>query len=134
MTAPYKKRAKAGWNSDKEVANRSERAYEEVDINDQVAETTKVGSKKKPKLSWKEKEIKRMLQDLKYAHKLSKGNIEDLNYKESRDSWSNQIRQVYYQKVKKYLPRIKLVVNDEDISNKVKKHMREILDMYGEEV
>jgi hypothetical protein len=129
MTAPYKKRAKAGWSSDKKESNRSERAYEKTDVNDQVAETTKVVNKK-PKISWKEKQIKNMLRDLKYAYRLSKGNIEDL--KKYTDSWSSNWRQGYYQKCKKYLPMIKLTANDEDVSNKIKKQMKEVIDMYGE--
>jgi hypothetical protein len=130
MTAPYKKRAKAGWSSDKKESNRSERSYEEVEISEQVVETTKVGSNKKPKLSWKERQVKNMLSDLKYAFKLSKGNIEDLN--KHTDSWSGSWRQSYYQKCKKYLPMIKNTVKDEDLSNKVKKQMNEVLDCFGE--
>jgi len=32
MTAPYKKRAKAGWNSDKEQSNKDERSFNKTEI------------------------------------------------------------------------------------------------------
>lgn len=65
MTAPYKKRAKAGWNNDKEQSNKDERAYakrelveltseeirdsrdkEFVDMMDQLSEAPKKPKKK----------------------------------------------------------------------------------------
>ena len=49
MTAPYKKRALAGWNHDKKQSNRDERQYEPNDIQDQVAEESKVLAKPKNK-------------------------------------------------------------------------------------
>jgi len=33
MTAPYKKRAKSGWNHDKEQSNKDERAFEKREID-----------------------------------------------------------------------------------------------------
>jgi hypothetical protein len=33
MTAPYKKRAKSGWNHDKKQSNKDERAFEKREIN-----------------------------------------------------------------------------------------------------
>jgi hypothetical protein len=59
MTAPYKKRAKAGWNSDKKQSNKDERvfekheirtiSYEELNADAEIEHNDKLPKKKKRK-------------------------------------------------------------------------------------
>lgn len=39
MTAPYKKRAKSGWNNDKDQSNKDERSFEKQEIVELTCET-----------------------------------------------------------------------------------------------
>lgn len=62
MTAPYKKRAKTGWNSDKEQSNKDERTFVKEEINelltmDESQELDKAPKKRKKKAS-KAKDIR----------------------------------------------------------------------------
>ena len=133
MTNPYKKRAKAGWNSDKKESNRAERNYEETDIDDQLAETTKVGAKtKKAKSSKEDKKLLSIVRDLRFGIKFSGGNIENLNQAKIGGDWYNRIRQSYYQKCKKGVPELKKALENKDLDKKVRKQIEEVLDKAGE--
>jgi hypothetical protein len=130
MTAPYKKRAKAGWNTDKTQSNRDERNYEPVDVAEQVAETSKlrkVTDKKKP--SKLEREVKKALDDVKWALRwTTDGDIESLrNPPEAMNQWSRNYRQELYQAAKKSLPKLHEYLKME-LPNKLRKHILEVLE------
>lgn len=125
MTAPYKKRAKAGWNRDKKQSNRDERAYEAVEVAEQALEETKHKSKVKV-LSSEEKAIKAKIRSIRWAVKLSRGNgIESLN--RHGDNWMDSLYQEYYQKAKKAIPELEKLLSDDRLSNKLRREIEEIL-------
>lgn len=127
MTAAYKKRAKAGWNGGKAYkseSNRSERIYEAEDIAEQEREVEK-SSKAKQRPSGEVREIKRLLSDVKFAIKLSGGDIETINVHD--DSWSGSIRQEYYQKYKKAIPALEKHLEQTEMDNKLRRNIEEVL-------
>jgi len=133
MTNPYKKRAKAGWNSDKKESNRAERNYEETDIDDQLAETTKVGAKtKKAKSSKEDKKLLSIVRDLRFCVKLSGGDVESLSKASKNRDWFDSIRQSYYQKCRKGIPELKKALENKDLDKKVRKQIEEVLDKVGD--
>lgn len=135
MTAPYKKRAKAGWSSDKDESNKAERAYEPDDIADQVSEKSLVSAvvtKKKP--SKREKEIKKHINDLKWALKWARGKgLESLKEYKDGDAYFGSHKLELYRDAKKALPILREEVNKLDLPSKIKKHIRELLDQVGDE-
>jgi len=134
MTAPYKKRAKSGWNTDKHESNRGERTYEPTDIEEQLSEESKlspVQQKKKPNKS--EKKVKPLISDLKWALKWARGKGLRSLIEQTDQSYFSSHRQSLYQRAKKALPTLREGVNNPELSNKVKKHIRELLEQVGDE-
>lgn len=129
MTAPYKKRAKAGWNRDKAQSNRDERQYEAKDVEDHMAEETRRGPAKK-KLSYKEREVKAMISDIRWALKIARGKgLESLKQSGTEpDSWMRSYYQRYYQLAMRAIPKLKVVANDADLPSKVRRQIAEILE------
>lgn len=124
MTAPYKKRAKAGWNNDKAAANRSERIYEPKDVSEQLAEETPHKAKKKP--SRGEKKLLNMLRDVKWAIKFSRGDIENLNVHDG--TWSGSMKQERYQLCKRAVPYFQEELKRDDLDNKLRRRIEEALE------
>lgn len=128
MTAPYKKRAKAGWcggKAYKKEANRSERIYESEDVAEQEREIEK-HFKAKSKPSENERKIKQLLRDIKTALKISRGDIESLNV--HGDSWLDGMMQEYYQKCKKAVPILQKHLEETEMTNKLRRNIEEILE------
>lgn len=67
MTAPYKKRAKSGWNNDKKQSNKDERAFEKRELeglSSGIEENKLLPiSKKKKKKQLKAKDIANKIRD-----------------------------------------------------------------------
>ena len=134
MTAPYKKRALAGWNHDKKQSNRDERQYEPNDIQDQVAEESKVLAKPKNKPTKTDKNITRSISNLRYALKRGGGSIEALKDKADKapSSWSTGWYMKMYQDAKKEIPELRELLQNPEIKPKIKRQIQELLDQAGE--
>jgi len=137
MVAEYKKRAKKGWTvgkGEKRSSNKIERKYIQSDINDSVAEETKVGkpSEKKDKQTKEHKEILRLVRDVKFALRLSGGMIERLRIRRGNGDYFDSMNNEYYQKYKKNIPKLAEYL-DQDLPAKLKRQIREILDAAGEQ-
>lgn len=138
MTAPYKKRAKSGWScgkGHKGSSNRAERSYDCVDIKDQQLEVSKVGakSKVKHKNDKKEKEIARLLSNLRFCHRLlSRGTNTKIFQVESFDGdFMSGIRQQYYQEYKAGIPKLKEYLHM-NLKPKIRRQIEEVLTLFGE--
>lgn len=131
MTAPYKKRAKAGWNSDKTLSNKSERRFEEVEIKEQLSNESKIqsASEKKPK-SKIEESIKTHLSSMKWAIRSSKGlGLENL-LTQSRAQQGGYFAGHYselYRSAKLAQPILEQALNDPELPSKIKKLIKELL-------
>lgn len=137
MTAPYKKRALAGWNHDKRQSNRDERQVEELDIEDQTAETSNVSKKvNKKKSNTREKKILRILSSCRWAIKMAGGDINAIRAKardESRGDWSRQMYMRFYNENRSLHLKFDLWLADEGLSTKVKRQILEVKDKLGVE-
>jgi hypothetical protein len=134
MTAAYKKRAKGGWcggKSHKEESNRGERNYEDKEIQEQLEETSKV--RKAVKKTYSDKDINRTLSKMRWIHKFSHGNVENLNKKDpnARGDWFQSIRQEYYQEYKKLLPEVTKLLERQDLPAKVRRQVIEVLTLFN---
>lgn len=129
MTAPYKKRAKAGYNTDKSISNKSERKFEDIEIKEQQSETTKVTpATEKAKTTKIEKDIKRHLSNLKWAVRNSKGmGLEQLRKKDP-SSFMSHYHFELYRDAKIAIPVLQEALNHPELPSKVKKLIRELLD------
>ena len=128
MTAPYKKRAKAGYNNDKSTSNRAERSFESKEIQEQFQEVTKSGSLGKKKNNKGSKEILRSIGDLKYALKLAAGHgLKTLTEAQGNDFYTRHYN-IIYQKACLAIPYLKEKFNNADVDNKIKKQIKELLD------
>lgn len=131
MTAPYKKRAKSGYNTDKASSNRAERTYSEVEINSQLTHESKVGAKAaKQKISKIETELRPHISKLKRATNVSGGcGLEGLTKKaQNRDSFFSSYYNELYRDAKKAIPVLQEHQNHPDLPSKVKKLIKELLD------
>lgn len=128
MTAPYKKRAKSGYNTDKTISNRSERKFEETEIKEQLSDETKVGPKPaKPKVSNFEKSIKKELSDLKWAIKGTRGlGLENLIKRNQGDYFSSHYHELY-RRAKLAIPVLEKALDNPECSSKVKKLIKDLL-------
>jgi len=131
MTAAYKKRAKGGWNKDKDVSNSKERSYEDKDIQDQLEEVSKV--RKAVKKTYNNKDIQRQLSSLRWIAKFSKGDVESLNKRNPnmRGDWFEGIRQGYYQDYKKLIPEVTKLLERDDIPAKIRRQVIEVLTLFN---
>lgn len=134
MVAEYKKRAKKGWTvgkGEKRSSNKIERKYVQSDIKDQTTEVTKVGkaSDKKDKQTREQKEIMHLVRNVRFAFKLGRGDVESLRI--SRGDFFDSMCNKYYQEYKKAIPKLKEYLK-QDLPAKLKRQIREILDMSGE--
>lgn len=129
MTAEYKKRAKGGWNNDKDVSNRKERSYEVREIQEQLTDTTKVTkATKKPK---QDKDVTRLLSRMRFYHKLCKGDIEYFNKPRPGNEWIRNYYQGYYQEYKKALPELIALSKRDDLPAKILRQIKEVLVLFG---
>lgn len=129
MIRAYRKRAKGGWNNDKEASNREERRYEGREIQEQLEENTekiRAVSKKKIKLN---KDISYLLGNLRWIYKMCKGDLEALNKKHKYD-WIQAHNQKYYQQGKKQLVEA-IELSKQELPNKLKRQVREVLALFG---
>jgi hypothetical protein len=128
MTAPYKKRALAGWNHDKKQSNKDERKIEPKEVAEQLNETVKPQGKRTKKNS-KEKKVQAMCRAVKWALKRGDGRVDSLKFKALReDGWFRSHYERMYQDCKNKLPQLKEMVDDQELSSKVRRQIREILD------
>lgn len=133
MTAPYKKRAKAGYNNDKEISNRSERTYEVKDIQSHLEETSKIkplSKKKEPKV---DKDLLSHISNLKWALKSASG--KELKYLivRNEDGYFAHHYQSLYQRARVAIPILRAKLLENDLTNKVKKQVKELLDQVPNE-
>lgn len=133
----YKKIAKQGWNKDKKASNRKLRAYEEIEIAEQLEEKSSVGKAVKKKVSRSEKQIARDLSNLRFVFKFIKRHtpnvdISDLKKPDPKYSeWFNGIRQGYYQEYKKLIPEVSRALNRDDLPRKLRKQIIEVLQLFN---
>ena len=131
MTAPYKKRAKAGWNNDKKLANKSERRFEENEIKEQLSNESKIqsSSEKKPK-SKIEESIKEHLSSMKWAIRSSKGlGLENL-LTQSRSQQGGYFAGHYsdlYRRANIAKPILEQALLEPELPRKIKKLIKELL-------
>lgn len=135
MTAPYKKRALAGWNHDKKQSNKDERQVEPLDIKEQLAETHKAKPSKTKKNS-KDKHAINLVRNMRNALKFGDGYVHTLKAKavKQNDSWFGSFYMEYYQKAKKAMPELQVLVDDQELSGKTRRLIRDILDQYKDQV
>lgn len=133
----YKKIAKQGWNRDKKASNRKLRAYAEIEITEQLEEKSsvgKAGSKKPDKIH---KHISIKLTQLRYIYKFAQrhanGNVEDLRFPDPvlKSEWVAGIRQDYYQRYKKLVPKVCEALKRDDLPNKLRKQIIEVLQLFN---
>lgn len=133
MTSAYRKRAKGGWNNDKEVSNRKERNYEDHEIREQLEETTEK-VRKVVKKTYSDKEITGLLSSLRYIYKFiqnhAQGDIEKLRYNDDKDDWWKRHRQGYYQQYKKGIPKLQKLLERADLPKKVIRQIKEVLTLF----
>lgn len=129
MTAPYKKRALAGWNHNKAQSNKDERQYETKDIKDQTTDTPSTKGTASNKKSLKEKQVQRTIRSVSWALKRAGGKILNLKVKANQsDGWSKSWYVKMYQDCKDGIPELKLLVDDQELSSKIRRQIREVLD------
>ena len=90
MTAPYKKRAKAGWNRDKEQSNKDERAFQKLEVDQLTNET------ENNKILPIAKKLKK--KPLKAKDVLNKIHVTErkLEFFKGRGSWSTWVDRIIY--------------------------------------
>lgn len=138
MTEPYKKRVKAGFNSDKKISNRKERIYEKEELKgayldlvyfpDEPEFSSIKPVKKKP--SKLEKNVKRALSDIHYTIKFSQrffNGIKGLKLSDAGDNWSAEFRKRLYSDYKEAIKLLKSVENDDRLDNKLKARINKAL-------
>lgn len=134
MTSAYRKRAKGGWNNDKDVSNRKERNYEDHEIREQLEENTEK-VRKVVKKSYSDKDIARSLSRLRYIHKFvtnhAGGDVEALRLLKEGGEWWKGIRQGYYQEYKKLLPEVVNLLTRDDLPAKILRQVREVLALFN---
>jgi len=107
MTKSYKKRAKAGYESDKKKSNRSERVYEKSEISkeleklEQGDEFREKGGKKK-KRTKRQKLEKKLTSDEKYYRML----------KDSKNGWVKDFAESLRQSIEKTKEKLKELDNE----------------------
>lgn len=127
MTAPYKKRAKAGYNNDKSVSNRAERTYEPKDIKDHLETESKTRAAVKSKAPKVDGKILSDITNLKWALKSSQGNgLESLKTKWKDDSFFSSHYNRLYRDATASIPYLRKAL-ETDIPSKIKKQIRELL-------
>ena len=129
MTAPYKKRAKKGWNCDRDQANRSERLYGNAEIKEQLRETDPT-RRKAGKKSKKEKEILSLIRAIRFASKISLGDIESLKSPRN-EGIHGTFRKDFYQKARKAYEKLFPLKEDTEIHPKIRKQIAEVLLLSG---
>ena len=136
MTEPYKKRAKAGYNSNKDESNRAERRYDEIDIDDQLAEDSKVTGKHKPnkKPTKYEKEVKSMIREVRMGLYFGKGSISGLNNRVTEGGVLCSMMLGYLRRAKEAIPKLREAVKSDVLPAKLKRLAKEMLDMVGDEL
>lgn len=125
MTADYKKRAKAGWNSGKahkKESNRSERIYEATAISEQMQEVTKSSPSKKKKRSGIHKEAERNATLYTYALKFLK------RWEKYQGSdWISSTFVSCKYSIKELTPKLESYILREDADKKLVKRIKELL-------
>lgn len=104
---------------------KNKRLSEAQDIEEQLSDTSKVGAGPKRRIS-QTKELEKALRDLHWIIKFSKDDIEKLNV--HGDSWMDRVYQEYYQKYKKHVSFLKEQMGREDLDNKLKRRLVEMLE------
>jgi hypothetical protein len=160
MTEPYRKRAKGGWNHDKDVSNRKERSYEarlvkDASIEDSAfvedlvirsecnqelnarlggyeVEESNTGKSKKKK---DYKKVISLLSSLRYIYNFAlnhaHGDVENLRFPECSGEWFNRIRAEYYKDYKKKLPQVIKLLERDDLPKKIQRQIKEVLALFN---
>lgn len=130
MTAEYKKRAKRGWNSDKDASNREERRRDVVEITEQLEETSRVSAKPVTKKKNDHKDITRLLSRIRWIYKLCKGDIEYFNKHMKGNEWIRDYYQSYYQEYRRGIPQIIELSKRDDLPNKIMRQIKEVMVLF----
>jgi hypothetical protein len=139
MTAPYKKRALGGWNHDKKQSNKDERSYEAKDIKDQTTDipSTKGSPIKEINAKYKqinsknnkEKQVQRTIRSVNWALKRCGGKVLNLKVKAAEvDGWLKSYYERLFKDCKNGIPELKKLVDDQELSSKIRRQIREVLD------
>lgn len=138
MTADYKKRAKAGYNTDKKSSNRSERVYEKEEIRAANSENSTLSKpRSKKKLSKLDKDMKTAMSDIRYFIKRygsEESAVNEMNNEKRRgdDWWTRWVES----RLSDFRKNKKLVLENREnskLDKKISRQIPEILILLGEE-